>query len=99
VTSKNHFYFEKYSKKIKILEREAIMSISTIDQVVEQLKSMPQPLQWQVLEFARTLIGSGIQGVSGQQLLQFAGAIPLDDLQLMQEAIEQDCAQVDLNEW
>ncbi len=75
------------------------MNISAIDQVVEQLKSMPQPLQWQVLEFARTLIGSRIQGVSGQQLLQFSGAIPLDDLQLMQEAIEQDCGQVDLNEW
>jgi len=75
------------------------MSISVIDQVVEQLRAMPQPLQWQVLEFARTLIDSKIQGVSGQQLLRFAGAIPLNDLQLMQEAIEQGCEQVDINEW
>jgi hypothetical protein len=75
------------------------MSISVIDQVVEQLKDMPQPLQWKVLEFARTLLGAKVQGVSGQQLLQFAGAIPLDDLQLMQEIIEQGCEQVDLNEW
>jgi hypothetical protein len=75
------------------------MSISVIDQVVEQLRAMPQPLQWQVLNFARTLIDSKIQGVSGQQLLQFAGSIPFDDLQLMQEAIEQNCEQVDLNEW
>jgi hypothetical protein len=29
------------------------MSISVIDQVVEQLRSMPQPLQWEVLEFAQ----------------------------------------------
>jgi hypothetical protein len=67
------------------------MSISVIDQVVEQLRSMPQPLQWQVLEFARTLISSKVKGVSGQQLLRFAGTIPIDDLQLMQEAIEQNC--------
>jgi hypothetical protein len=76
------------------------MSISVIDQVVEQLRAMPQPLQWQVLEFARTLIDSTkVQGVSGQQLLRFAGAIPSDDLQLMQEAIVQGCEQVDLDEW
>jgi hypothetical protein len=75
------------------------MSISIIDQVIEQLRSMPKPLQWRVLKFARTLIASQIQGVPGQQLLQFAGVIPSDDLQLMQEAIEQDCEQVDLNEW
>ena len=75
------------------------MSTSIIDQVVEQLRAMPQPLQWQVLKFARTLVDSKIRGVSGQQLLRFAGAIPSDDLQLMREAIEQDCERVDLNEW
>lgn len=60
---------------------------------------MPQPLQWEVLEFARTLINSKVQGVFNQQLLRFAGTIPIDDLQLMQEAIEENCEQVDLNEW
>jgi hypothetical protein len=75
------------------------MNMLPIDQVVEQLKSMPQPLQWQVLEFARTLVGPEVQGVSGQQLLQFAGAIAIDELQLIQGMIKQDCEQVDLNEW
>lgn len=75
------------------------MSISVIDQVVEQLRAMPQPLQSQVLEFARTLTASKVQGVPGKELLRFAGAIPSDDLQLMQEAIEQGCEKVDLNEW
>jgi len=59
------------------------MSISIIDQVVEQSRAMPQPLQWQVLEFARIWVDSQIRGVSGQQQLRFAGAIPSDDLQLM----------------
>jgi hypothetical protein len=70
-----------------------------IEEVVEQLKAMPQHLQWQVLEFARTLVKTEPQGTPGSQLLRFAGSISADDLQLMREAIEQDCEQVDLNEW
>lgn len=75
------------------------MNASVIDQVVEQLSGMPQSLQWRVLKFARTLSSSQIQGVSGQQLLQFAGATSSDELQLMQAAIQQGCEQVDPNEW
>ncbi|AFZ22234.1 hypothetical protein [Allocoleopsis franciscana] len=75
------------------------MDISIVEQVIEQLKVMPQDLQWQVLEFARALAGSTTQGVPGWQLLRFAGAIPPDDIQLMREAIEQDCEQVDTDEW
>ena len=75
------------------------MNTSIIEQVVEQLRAMPQPLQWEVLEFARTLTDFKIRGVSGQQLLRFAGTISSDDIQLMREAIEQDCERIDLNEW
>lgn len=75
------------------------MSITIIDQVVEQLKVMPQHLQWQVLEFVRELVKAEVRGTSGQQLLRFAGSIPLDDLQLMQVAIKQDCERVDVDEW
>ncbi len=73
--------------------------MSIIDQVVEQLKTMPQPLQSQVLNFAQTLVSTEIRGVPGQQLLQFAGTIPLDELRSMEEAIAQGCEQVDINEW
>jgi hypothetical protein len=69
------------------------------DEVVEQLRGMPQPLQRQVLEFVRTLMKGEVRGTPGQQLLRFAGSIPPDDLQLMREAIEQDCEQVDIDEW
>ncbi|MGB3536427.1 MAG: hypothetical protein WBA13_23275 [Microcoleaceae cyanobacterium] len=75
------------------------MNASIVEQVVEQLKVMPQSLQWQVLKFARTLVNSKVEGVSGQQLLRFAGTISSDDLQLMREAVEQDCQQIDFNEW
>ncbi|NJL41979.1 MAG: hypothetical protein HC840_06685 [Leptolyngbyaceae cyanobacterium RM2_2_4] len=75
------------------------MNIPIIDEVVEQLKVMPQPLQRQVLEFVRSLIKAEVRGTPGQQLLRFAGSIPSDDLQLMCEAIEQDCEQIDVDEW
>jgi len=75
------------------------MSIPIIDEVVEQLKVMPQPLQRQVLEFVRSLAKAEVRGTPGQQLLRFAGLILSDDLHLMREAIEQDCEQVDVDEW
>ncbi|MFP4103057.1 hypothetical protein [Coleofasciculus sp.] len=75
------------------------MDTPILDKLIEQLKIMPQDLQWRVLEFARTISGSTIQGVPGRQLLRFAGSIPPDDVQLMRQAIEQDCEQVDLDEW
>jgi hypothetical protein len=75
------------------------MDTPILDKLIEQLKIMPQDLQWRVLEFARTISGSTIQGVPGRQLLRFAGSIPPDDVQLMRQAIEQDCEQLDLDEW
>jgi len=52
-----------------------------------------------VLEFTRSLAASTPHGVRGAQLLHFGGAIPEDDLQLMRQAIEKDCEQVDGNGW
>ena len=75
------------------------MNIPIIDEVVEQLKAMPQPLQRQVLKFVQSLVNAEIRGTPGQQLLRFAGSIPSDDLQLMREAIKQDCERVDTGEW
>lgn len=75
------------------------MQTFIIDEVVQQLEDMPQHLQQQVLEFARSLMPSDLQGTPGARLLQFAGSIPGDDLALMGRAIEQDCGQVDLDEW
>ncbi|WP_346294167.1 hypothetical protein [Sphaerothrix gracilis] len=75
------------------------MNIPIVDEVVEQLKAMPQPLQRQVLEFVRLLVKAEVRGTPGPQLLRFAGSISSDDLQLMREAIEQDCERVDIDEW
>jgi len=75
------------------------MSESIIVQVVEQLENLPDKLQHQVLEFARSLQISPSRGVHGSQLVQFAGLISPDDLNLIERSIESGCEQVDLNEW
>jgi len=78
---------------------ESKMDTSILDEVVEQLRGMPLLLQKQVLIFAKTLTDSTVQGVPGSRLVRFAGTISPDDIALMREAIEQDCEQVDANEW
>ncbi|MEO0538876.1 MAG: hypothetical protein AAF215_34090 [Cyanobacteria bacterium P01_A01_bin.123] len=75
------------------------MSLSIIDQVIEQLSNMPQSLQQQVLQFARMLGQVRIQGTPGHKLLKFSGSIQSDDLALMRNAIEEGCEQVDFDEW
>ncbi len=69
------------------------------NRVIEQLNALPQELQRRVLEFTRALAQSTPGGIPGRQLLRFAGAISLDDVGLMREAIERGCEQVDTNEW
>ncbi|MCY7393065.1 MAG: hypothetical protein LH647_16705 [Leptolyngbyaceae cyanobacterium CAN_BIN12] len=75
------------------------METSTLNEVIKQVRGMPQSLQQQVLEFARSLADSPVQGVPGSQLLRFAGTISPQDTESMREIIAQDCGQVDLNEW
>ena len=75
------------------------MDTPIIDEVINQLKALPQELQARVLEFTRALASSTPHGTPGQQLLRFAGAIPLEDVHLMSEAIERGCEQVDSDEW
>lgn len=75
------------------------MNETIIGKVVEQLRTMPYDLQQEVLFFTRKLSSSTQIGVPGKTLLQFAGAIPLDELEMMRQAIEADCEQVNLNEW
>ncbi len=75
------------------------MNTPVVDKVIEQLQKLPAEMQWRVFEFTRALAASAPHGVPGHQLLQFAGAIPLDDLQLMQQAIDDGCEVVDADGW
>lgn len=76
------------------------MNTIVIDRVVEQLRALPQELQWRVLAFTQTLAPkAALQGVPGHKLLSFAGGISRDDLTVMSQAIKRGCEQVDEHEW
>lgn len=75
------------------------MPSALIQEVVEHLEALPKNLQEQVLQLVRELDSTTLRGTPGKDLLQFAGTIPTSDLELMKEAIERGCEQVDLNEW
>jgi hypothetical protein len=65
-----------------------------VEEVVEQLKDLPQELQARVLEFAKALAQSTPRGIPGGHLLRFAGTIAPNDVKQMSEAIEQGCERV-----
>lgn len=76
------------------------MSDQTIEkQILDQLSKLPIEQQHRVLDFARTLAGTKPAGRSGRELLNFAGTIHIGDLNIMSQAIEEGCEQVNLNEW
>ena len=75
------------------------MDTPIVNEIVKKLGKLPNNLQRQVLTYVEALQIPATRVVSGQQLLQFAGTIPKEDLTIMQEAIEKGCEHVDTNEW
>jgi hypothetical protein len=66
------------------MEREhAGMNGMIRTKVIEQPDALAEYSRRQVLAFVRPLQPADHQGVPGKQLLEFAGAIPADDLELM----------------
>lgn len=63
------------------------------------LGKLPVDKQLQVLEFARTLATTPVQGVRGADLLRFAGTIDKSDLDIMSQAIADGCERIDADEW
>jgi hypothetical protein len=74
------------------------MPSALIQEVVEHLEALPPKLQEQVLSLVRSLDSTKSYGVSGEELLQFAGTIPSSELELMNKAIEHDCDHYELRE-
>jgi hypothetical protein len=70
------------------------MGESVIALVVEELTTLPEAMQRQVLADAQALKTSMPRGVSGQDLLRFAGLFPPEDLEEIREAIGRGCEQV-----
>jgi len=65
----------------------------------EQLSQLPLEKRYRVLEFARSLAASQVRGVPGKALLRYVGSIDAADLTIMQQAIEEACERVAVDEW
>lgn len=55
----------------------------------EHLERLPEPRQRKVVEYARVLGSETPKGISGKELLKFAGTIEPDDISLMKQAIKE----------
>jgi hypothetical protein len=70
------------------------MNNTVISEVIQQMEALPVHLQQQVLAFIQELATLVRRGIPGRQMLRFAGTIPPDDLQLMYQAIKEDCERI-----
>lgn len=68
-------------------------------EITSHLHKLSPQQQMRVLNFVRTLAEEKPSGVPGSELLRFARAIDLDDLNEMEKAIVEGCEQVNLNDW
>ena len=72
---------------------------TTHHEIVQRLKSLSPGQQRQVLDFILELSGEAPKGIPLQELLEFVGMFPPEDLKEIKQAIEEDCNQVDASEW
>lgn len=76
------------------------MSRSSLrEALLKELDGLPEKLQQQVLDYARSLTANAPQGVSGEKLARFARTLTPEAAQEMSDVIEADCEKVDLNDW
>ncbi len=68
------------------------------DQIIRQLDGLSDRDQRRALSFVRSL-SAAPEGVSGGNLLRFAGAFEPEEARRMSEAIEEGCERVDAGEW
>lgn len=76
------------------------MSNSSFEQeLLTEFAKLTPVHQQQVLHYVRTLSSAKPKGVPGSSLLKFAGTIDSQELQLMAQAIEEGCEQVNPHDW
>jgi hypothetical protein len=99
IAAEYHFDYSQAQPNRFIGQKEVPVTNLIVNQVVEQMNTLPPKLQRRVLNYAEALNKSGKRGVAGRKLLKFSGAIAADELAAMKKAIETDCEQVNPNEW
>lgn len=72
---------------------------TTIQEIVQRLKSLSIEQQRQVLDFILEFSGEPPKKYPGKNLLQLVGTISKEDLEIMKQAIEEGCEQIDESGW
>ena len=72
---------------------------TTIQEIVDRLDKLTPGQQRQVLDFTLELSGESPKGIPLQELLEFVGLFPPEDLEEIKQAIEEDCEQIYESEW
>ena len=73
--------------------------MSLQQEIAEQVSQLPRSKQEQVLRFVAELTAKRPIGEKGSNLAAFAGTLDPVSAKQMQEAIDQDCGQIDLDQW
>lgn len=68
-------------------------------EIFESLEPLDPAQQRRVLEFAKSLKQSTVQGTPGKDLLRFAGTLDDGDADEMLRAIQDGCEKVDPHGW
>jgi hypothetical protein len=76
-----------------------MLNMTVKKEIIDQIRMLDYEHQRRVLDFVRALTVTKPRGVPGKQLLSFAGTFSTDDLKVMEQAIENNCEKVNLNEW
>jgi hypothetical protein len=69
------------------------------EEISKELEHLPFDKQKKVLEFVRSLVSSPTTGVTGKELLKFAGTLADDQACEIKEIIERDCEKIDISNW
>ena len=68
-------------------------------ELLEQIEKLTPIQQKQVLDFTLELSGELSKRYPGEKLLKLVGTISPEDLEIMKQAIEEGCEQVNKSEW
>ena len=72
---------------------------TTIQEIVQRLENLSPGQQRQVLDFALELSDELSKRYPGEKLLKLVGTISPEDLEIMKQAIEEGCEQINESEW
>ena len=70
---------------------------TTIQEIVERLDKLTPMQQKQVLNTVLSFLGEPVRGTPIKEMLKFVGLFPPEDLEQIKQAIEEDCAVVDVS--